>query len=127
MADKITEILDPSWMLPAVGQGALGLECRADDADTLRVLQKLNDPPTRQAVLAERALLRMLGGGCQVPIGGTARVEKDRLTLRGVVLAPDGSKRIDAEISGDASQAEQLGKDLADQLLAKGAKEMLSP
>ena len=69
LAGHITEILDPSWMLPAVGQGALGLECRADDAAVLVVLGPLNDAPTMQAVLAERALLRGLGGGCLVPIG----------------------------------------------------------
>ena len=69
LATHITELLDPSWMFPAVGQGALGLECRADDAAVLDLLGPLNDGPTRQAVLAERALLRGLGGGCLVPIG----------------------------------------------------------
>src|SRR5262245_14918801 len=68
----ITEVLDPAWMLPAVGQGALGLECRSDDAETLGLLEKLDHPPSRQAVLAERAFLRALGGGCLVPIGALA-------------------------------------------------------
>src|SRR5439155_11124890 len=78
--DAITEILDPAWMLPAVGQGALGLECRADDARALALLGPLNDAGTRWAVLAERALLRGLGGGCQVPVGAATAVAGDRLT-----------------------------------------------
>src|SRR6185312_7145456 len=86
LGEHITEILDPAWMLPAVGQGALGLECRADDAVTRSLLEPLNDAPTRQAVLAERALLRGLGGGCLVPLGAWAVVEGDRLTLRAAVL-----------------------------------------
>src|ERR671933_315144 len=69
LGDVITEVLDPAWMLPAVGQGALGLECRADDRAALDLVRQLDDAPTRQAVLAERSLLRALGGGCQVPIG----------------------------------------------------------
>ena len=89
LGDRVTEVLDAVWMLPAVGQGALGLECRTDDAETRRLLAGLDDAATRQAVLAERALLRGLGGGCQVPIGAAARVDGGRLTLRGAVLPPD--------------------------------------
>jgi hydroxymethylbilane synthase len=126
LADQIAEILDPAWMLPAAGQGALGLECRADDAVTRELLQKVNDPAAQQAVLAERALLRGLGGGCQVPIGAAATVENMQLKLRGVVLSPDGSKRIEEQTSGPANQAEAMGKALAGQLLAAGAKELLA-
>jgi hydroxymethylbilane synthase len=125
LGTAITEILDPLWMLPAVGQGALGLECRTADATTRTLLQALNDPPTQQAVLAERALLRALGGGCQVPIGAAATVEQGYLTLRGVVLAPNGSKRIESRSQGDANQAERLGNQLAAQLLSQGARELL--
>src|SRR5215831_17093059 len=82
LAGQITEILDPAWMLPAVGQGALGLECRADDPETLNLLQELNHLPSQRAVLAERSFLRALGGGCQVPIGALAPVNGDTLTLR---------------------------------------------
>src|SRR5262249_39417736 len=82
LGDGITEVLDPSWMVSAVGQGALGLECRAGDSATLALVEQLNHLPTRQAVLAERALLLALGGGCQVPIGGSAQVAGDLLTLR---------------------------------------------
>jgi hydroxymethylbilane synthase len=121
LAASITEILDPQWMLPAVGQGALGLECRADDAETRALLGMLDDAPTFAAVMAERAFLRALGGGCQVPIGARAQVDGQTLTLRGVVLAPDGSRRIDGQVAGAAAEAESLGERLAQQLLSAGA------
>jgi hydroxymethylbilane synthase len=125
LASAITELLDPQWMLPAVGQGALGLECRTEDAAMLALLDHLNDGPSRQAVLAERALLRGLGGGCLVPIGASARVEGARLTLRGVVLSPDGGQRVAAETSGAAIEAEAIGQQLAETLLASGARALL--
>jgi hydroxymethylbilane synthase len=125
LGSAITELLDPQWMLPAVGQGALGLECRADDADTLGLLERLNDWPTRQAVLAERALLRGLGGGCLLPIGASSCVEGERLLLRGVVLSPDGKQRIAAEHNGTAADAEAVGQQLAQMMLAAGARELL--
>lgn len=126
LESAITELLDPQWMLPAVGQGALGLECRTDDATTLALLDQLNHIPTRQAILAERALLRGLGGGCLVPIGASSRVESEKLMLRGVVLSPDGKQRVVAEHSGAASEAEVIGQQLAEILLASGAREVLS-
>jgi hydroxymethylbilane synthase len=125
LAGEITEILDPSWMLPAVGQGALGMECRADDPATRALLDPLDDAPTRQAVLAERALLRGLGGGCLVPVGASAAVRGDRLELRAAVLAPDGSRRVRGEVAGPAGEAEDLGRRLAEDLLARGARELL--
>jgi hydroxymethylbilane synthase len=125
LAEHATEVLDPSWMLPAVGQGALGLECRAADAATLSLLSRLNDEATHRAVRAERALLRGLGGGCQVPIGAAAVVEGDALRLRGVVLPPDGTKRVEDAVSGPADRPEELGQRLAAMLLAKGARELL--
>jgi hydroxymethylbilane synthase len=126
LAEHITEILDPTWMLPAVGQGALGLECRADDRTTRDLLQPLNDVATRQAVLAERALLRGLGGGCLMPIGAAARVEGEWLTLRGAVLSSDGSRRVAAETIGAPEDATALGQRLAEMLLAQGAHELLA-
>jgi hydroxymethylbilane synthase len=122
---EITEILDSSWMLPAVGQGALGLECREDDAATLDLLQPLNDPATRHCALAERAMLRGLGGGCEVPIGAATTVRDGQLTLRGVVLAPDGTKRIDRDITGPLAQGETLGLELAKTLWDSGAGQLL--
>ena len=96
LAAEITEVLDPAWMFPAVGQGALGLECRGDDADTLAIVQKLNHAETHAAVLAERAMLRGLGGGCEVPIGAASDV--DGATLRCAAwscrpMARDASRR----------------------------------
>jgi hydroxymethylbilane synthase len=125
LADRITEVLDDAWMLPAVGQGALGLECRAADAETRAILDTLNDAATRWAVLAERALLRGLGGGCHVPIGAKTQLRDGTLSLRGVVLAPDGSRCIDAKIAGPQDQAEGLGQRLAEQLRGQGAEELL--
>jgi hydroxymethylbilane synthase len=121
----VTEVLDPTWMLPAVGQGALGLEGRADDPATLALLAKVDDPNTRQRILAERMMLRTLGGGCTVPVGARTTVAGDRLTLHGAVLAPDGSRRIEARGEGPLNQAEQLGHQLAQELLAQGASELL--
>jgi hydroxymethylbilane synthase len=125
LGDQITEILDPSWMLPAVGQGALGLECRADDADTRTLLERLDNLATHRAVLAERALLRGLGGGCQVPVGAVTESNGEALSLRGVVISPDGSRRVEGRLAGPAQDAEELGCRLADLLLEQGAGELL--
>jgi hydroxymethylbilane synthase len=125
LGSRVTELLDPQWMLPAVGQGALGLECRKEDTVTLALLDRLNDWPTREAVLAERALLRGLGGGCLVPVGACSHVEGDRLLLRGAVLTPDGKQRVASEHSGAAAEAEAVGQELAAMLLASGARELL--
>jgi hydroxymethylbilane synthase len=125
LSARVTEVLDPTWMLPAVGQGALGLECRAADTTTRNLLHSLDDATTHAAVQAERAMLRGLGGGCQVPIGAATLVTGDRLTLRGVVLAPDGTSRISDFLEGSTDAAENLGRDLAQRLLSQGARELL--
>lgn len=125
LGEQITEVLDAGWMFPAVGQGALGLECRVDDADTRTILAHLNDANTHGSVLAERAMLRGLGGGCQVPIGAVTRIASGALTLRGVVLPPSGSQRIEAECTGPLDQAETLGQEVANALRARGAEELL--
>lgn len=124
LQEHITEIL--SWMLPAVGQGALGIECRSDDAATLTLLQPLNDAPTRQAVLAERAMLRALGGGCLVPIGAAGEVRAGSLKLHGAVLSPEGKERVEATVNGQADQAEALGESLAAELRRLGTTQLLS-
>jgi hydroxymethylbilane synthase len=121
----ITEVLDASWMFPAVGQGALGIECRRDDATTNALLQPLNDPATRAAALAERAMLRTLGGGCHVPIGARGSVVGSELRLIGTVLAPDGSSRIVESIAGPAPACETLGVELAEALKSQGAAALL--
>jgi len=126
LTKHITEVLDPSWMLPAAGQGALGIECRGDDARTRAVVEKVDDAPTRAAVLAERALLRGLGGGCQVPIGTFTSWHGEHLSLRGVVLAPDGSERIEGSFTGALGDPEMIGQLLAEDLLARGARQILA-
>jgi hydroxymethylbilane synthase len=124
LGSAVTEVLDPAWMLPAVGQGALGLECRADDAETLAPVRRLNHLPTQRAVLAERAMLLALGGGCQVPMGAVCRVTSELLSLRGAVVRPDGTQRIEAELSGSADDPEAVGRRVAEELLARGARQM---
>jgi hydroxymethylbilane synthase len=126
LADCVTEVLDPAWMLPAVGQGALGLECRADDRVTLECVRPLNDPLTHQAVLAERSLLRALGGGCLVPVGTASRVEGSTLHLRAVVARSDGSETVRGETSGPGDDPEGVGRRLAQDLLARGAGRLLA-
>jgi hydroxymethylbilane synthase len=122
----ITEVLDPEWMLPAVGQGALGLECRAEDTTLLVLLDCLNDTATRQTVLAERALLRSLGGGCLVPLGVQTRIAERGLNIRCTLLSPDGKQCVTAQIQGSFEDAESVGQQLAETLLAAGAKALLS-
>lgn len=112
--------------LPAGGQGAVGIECRLDDQATLDLLAPLNDEPTAIRVLAERALNRRLEGGCQVPIGCYAELEGDQVWLRGLVGRPDGTKVLRDEIRGPAAEAEALGIQLADRLLAAGADTILA-
>jgi len=125
LAPAITELLDDSWMLPAVGQGALGLECRTDDAETTRLLRLLDDRPTHQAVAAERAFLLALGGGCLVPIGARGVVDDGRLTLRGAVMDSRGRQRLDGGGAGPGEDAEEIGRSLARELLDQGAGELI--
>jgi hydroxymethylbilane synthase len=124
--DLLVEPLDSTWMLPAVGQGALGIECRAEDAATRQLLGKLEDQPTRQSVDAERAFLRALGGGCQMPVGVVTLMKADDLHLRGVVLSADGKWRLESQGAAAASEAEMLGQMVAQDLLSKGAGELLA-
>jgi hydroxymethylbilane synthase len=125
LASAITELLNSSWMLPAIGQGALGLECRAEDVVTRQLLTPLNDPPTHHAVLAERAFLRTLGGGCLVPIGAVTTIDGNTLATRGVVLSPDGVRRLEGNMRGPVEHAERIGEQLAADLLGQGAGEIL--
>ena len=125
LGTHITEILDPKWMLPAVGQGAIGLECREDDAETCRFVEALTDMPTWNAVLAERAMLYALGGGCLVPIGSYTQIAGGVLTLRGTVLSPDGKRRIVDTHCGPSDKPLGIGNELAAKLLMAGARELL--
>jgi hydroxymethylbilane synthase len=121
----ISEILDPRWMLPAVGQGALGLECRADDTQTASLLARIDDRATALATRAERTFLQTLGGGCQVPIGALTMITGERFELRGAVVSADGAQRIAGEMEGALMDAESLGARLAEEMLGKGARELL--
>lgn len=127
LAERVTELLDQSWMLPAVGQGVIGLECRADDDDSKRIVQSIRCTDTACRVLAERAMLFALGGGCLVPIGVTSKILDGVLTIRGAVLSPDGKRRIVATHSGLADAPLAVGQELAAMLLAEGADELLKP
>jgi hydroxymethylbilane synthase len=132
-ADTISQVLPLDLMLPAVGQGALCVEMRTaprDDAAALgdamqNLISALDHPPTRWATVAERAFLRRLEGGCQVPIGAFAQVDDGQLCLRGLIAALDGSRLVRDEIRGPAEPAEFLGMELAIQLLAAGGDEIL--
>jgi hydroxymethylbilane synthase len=124
--ERISAPIEIEEMLPAVGQGALGVEARADDTETLRLLATLNHWQTRVACMAERALLRELGGGCQLPIAAHAVVNKNRLRLDGLVADPSGETIIRDSLEGAASGAEQLGKELAVRLRERGAESLLS-
>ncbi len=126
MNDRITEALGPEISLPAVGQGAVGIECRIDDERVHRLLKPLNDHKTAQRITAERAMNLRLEGGCQVPIAGFAEIDRGILLMRGLVGSADGSRIIRAEIAGKPEQADELGTVLAEDLLAQGAKEILS-
>jgi hydroxymethylbilane synthase len=126
LAGVITERLHPGWMLPAVGQGALGLECREVDAPTRNLLLQLDDAATRQAVLAERAMLRGLGGGCLVPVGVVSEYLGEQLHLRGAVVSPDGVHCVEGRINGQGTAGEELGDRLARRLLDQGAGKILA-
>src|SRR4051812_2685150 len=126
LADRVTEVLPFDVMLPAVGQGALGIECRAADMATLAILRELEDDATRAAVTAERALLEQLRGGCMAPIGALGSVESGTVYLTAAVLSADGTQRLAAEDSASAVDAEALGRRVADSLLAQGASDLIS-
>jgi hydroxymethylbilane synthase len=127
LANEITEIVPKSLMLPAVGQGALGLEARTDDADTLAAVAELDDRATHAAVRAERTLLAELRGGCLAPVGAWGRVEDGgRLRLAAVVLSQDGVQRLFAEYDDDLDQSESLGRRTASELLNQGAAALIA-
>ena len=124
-AGRIRDGLDPAESLPAVGQGAVCIECRADDEAVNRLIAPLNHRATQICVTAERALNAHLEGGCQVPIGGYAVLEGEMLHLRGLVGDPEDGRLIRAEARGAAADAERLGAQVAAELLARGAKRIL--
>ncbi|EIC9845065.1 hydroxymethylbilane synthase [Vibrio cholerae] len=125
LESRIRSFIEPEQSLPAVGQGAVGIECRVDDQRVRALLAPLNHADTADRVRCERAMNLTLQGGCQVPIGSYALLEGDHIWLRALVGEPDGSQIVRGEIRGPRTQAEQLGITLAEQLLSQGAKEIL--
>ena len=127
LSGRIACLLTPEQSLPAVGQGALGIECRADRSDLIAAIAPLDDAPTRWCVEAERAVSRALAGSCQVPLGGYAELTGNRARLRGFVASPDGKRMVFDEVSASAgSSPADLGAALAERLIAKGAREILA-
>ncbi|GLX86165.1 porphobilinogen deaminase [Thalassotalea loyana] len=125
MPERIKEFIEPDVMLPANGQGAVGIECRTDDEQIKALLAPLACEQTRIRVLAERAMNRALEGGCQVPIGAFATLDGDQVHLKGLVGAVDGSEVIEKSAMGHKNDAEQLGRNLAQDLLSMGADKIL--
>jgi hydroxymethylbilane synthase len=122
---RISETLSPEICVPAVGQGALGIECRASDAETAAAVEKLDDAETRAAIIAERALLSALQGGCQVPLGAWARMERDELVLDACVCSIDGLQYVKQRETAPPSEARALGQRMAQRLIDAGAQNIL--
>ncbi|MGS2719359.1 hydroxymethylbilane synthase [Paraglaciecola aestuariivivens] len=125
MADRIKQQISSELCLPAVGQGAVGIECRNQDAELIKLLAPLNHTETAIRVRAERAMNAKLNGGCQVPIGSFAQLEGEQLSLRGLVGSVDGQQMLFATHTGPAAEAEQIGTAVANQLLEQGAGDIL--
>nr|WP_124978129.1 hydroxymethylbilane synthase [Aphanothece sacrum]GBF78714.1 porphobilinogen deaminase [Aphanothece sacrum FPU1]GBF86943.1 porphobilinogen deaminase [Aphanothece sacrum FPU3] len=126
MADRVHQVISSDISLHAVGQGALGIECRTGDQEILNLLKALEHKPTRDRCYAERAFLRELEGGCQVPIGVNTHIEGNMLNLTGMVASLDGQQMLKNTISGPCEEAEQLGRELAMQLRNSGAGAILA-
>ena len=122
---RIAEPLPVDMMIPAVGQGALGIEIREEDGPAAEACRRLEDPATRTAVTAERAFLAALGGGCQVPVGAHARVNGQEVMLEAIVISPAGGEPVRGRSAGPLEEAEALGKRLGEELLERGAREIL--
>jgi len=125
LAGRITQFLPVETMLPAVGQGALGLQIRKTDVDLAKICALLNDAKTAAEVTVERSFLRALGGGCRLPIAALGKLDDQRLSLEGMLAAPNGTAVIREKISGAKEEAEELGEKLAEIILEKGGKKLL--
>jgi len=125
LKERITELLEPPRMLPAPGQGALGIECREEDVSIRKLLARLEDNDSRLSVEAERSMLAMLHGGCSVPVGAWGRIEEGQLVLDGLVANLTGTQVLRATAQDEAANAAAIGQDVAEQLLALGAAEII--
>ncbi len=126
LSGRTTLSLQPPLMFPAVSQGALGIECRADDEETRSILEKLIHPPTFRAVTAERSVLAELRAGCHAPLGVMTHPNEEELTLEAVVLSPDGRERLSSSATGPADDPALLGRRVADELRRQGADELVN-
>ncbi|MFZ5558921.1 MAG: hydroxymethylbilane synthase [Pseudomonadota bacterium] len=126
LGERIAALLAPEESLPAVGQGALGIECRADRDDLRRALAPIDDPATAVCVRAERAMSRALAGSCQIPLGGYAELDGERLRLRAFVASPDGTELAQADETGARAAPETLGERVAELLKRRGAADILA-
>jgi hydroxymethylbilane synthase len=124
--DDVSEILPPSWMLPAIGQGALAVVARDDDRNLRELVAGVDHPLSHREVLAERAVLGVLEAGCRAPVAGLARTEAANLHLRAAVFSPDGSRTLREEAVGPAERPEDLGREVGKRLLARGAAELIA-
>jgi hydroxymethylbilane synthase len=125
LGHKISEVLAPEISMPAVGQGAIAVECRARDAEAMKLLDPLDDAETRAAIIAERELLKVMQGGCQVPMGAWARVERGELVMDAVVCSIDGLQYVKQRASGPTDQPKALGTRMAQLLIEAGAQSIL--
>lgn len=126
LGERIASTLDPSESLPAVGQGALGIECLSAREDLLQLLAPLNHAETATCVRAERAMSRRLSGSCQTPLGGFAQIQNGQLVLQGFVADLEGTRFVQATMTGAPSDAEKIGVAMAEDLLARGADQILA-
>lgn len=125
LKERITQLIPESVLLPAIGQGAIGIECRAGDSEVHELIAPLNDHETSLCVETERAFSRRLFGGCQLPIAGQASIKGNQINLVGLVARIDGSEVIKSELSGDIEKRDETGTMLAESLLERGADEIL--
>jgi hydroxymethylbilane synthase len=123
---RVRAVIDSDTCLPAIGQGALALECRSDDGATLALLAALDDPATHACVVAERTVSRVLGGNCHAPLAAFATIDRGQLSLRARVAATDGGELLEAQAAGAVADAPQLGQEVADALLAQGAAALMA-
>ncbi|HSD92055.1 MAG TPA: hydroxymethylbilane synthase [Methyloceanibacter sp.] len=126
LAAHATSILSTEEMLPAVAQGAIGVTCREDDKRTRQLLEKLNDAASATAIACERSFLASLDGSCKTPIAGLAEIEDGVLRFRGLIIAPDGTEWYEAELTGMADNAEQIGRDAGAELLARAGPQFMA-
>jgi hydroxymethylbilane synthase len=124
-SDRISEIFSPDVFMPAVGQGAIAAETRLGDNETADLLAKLDDAETRSSIIAERAMLKALQGGCQVPIGAWARIERGEMVMEACVTSADGLQFVKQRLTGSPEQSAELGEQLARMLISAGAQNIL--